>query len=386
MIVTLTPEHFEQRTTVYGGRGLFAVKPIPSNTLIHASSSPYASVIYREYRKEVCAYCFAYAFEANRGRTWNIKLDPNGTGGVRFCSAECKDAWRREEDIDSMISQMNISIDQLDQKMQRQVENQKMQRQVEIRSGRGDRTSSSSSSLAKLNPTVVTQDFIDSAWKTAENEEFTGEPLSSLELDLVRFLASGLIHRCIERLQESSETRKLACKAGTWSELLDLQNNELEYISAAPHVLERQLRAYKFLRQAAIPTLKQYILNSDSVRAILGRDQGNAFGIFEVDGDDMLGYALFLSASYFNHDCSPNVRKKRHGRSMHFYTTRDIDVGEELCTNYIDIEDSVSERRENLSKNWYFDCVCRRCERELSTLRTNTYPEAKEATGIIGVE
>jgi len=279
-------EYFEKKKTAYGGRGLFALKPIPPNTLIHASCSPYASVIYREYRKEVCAYCFSYSFEANRGRTWNIKLDPNGTGGVRFCSIECKDTWRKEEDVDNMIGQMNISIEQFDQKT----------RQAETRSN----SCPLPSNLQK--PDVdISQGFVDAAWKTSENEAFSGEPLDSLELDLVRFLASGLIHRCIEdsfqQYPESGSTQSFSCQFGTWSELLDLQNKEY----ATPRVLNRHLRAYKFLRQVAIPALKPYVRDSDLVRAILGRDQSNAFGIFEVDGDDMLGYGLFPSASYFNH-------------------------------------------------------------------------------------
>ncbi|KIK57318.1 hypothetical protein GYMLUDRAFT_172774, partial [Collybiopsis luxurians FD-317 M1] len=61
-----------QKSTPYGGRGLFATHFIPKDTLLHTSSSPFASVIYRKYRKEVCADCFAYSFESNRN-TWNIK-------------------------------------------------------------------------------------------------------------------------------------------------------------------------------------------------------------------------------------------------------------------------------------------------------------------------
>ena len=64
-------------------------------------------------------------------------------------------------------------------------------------------------------------------------------------------------------------------------------------------------------------------------------------------------------------DCEPNVRKKRVGRAMQFYTTRDVPADEELCINYIDLEVDVRQRREELLKNWHFECSCKRCEREL---------------------
>lgn len=49
---------------------------------------------------------------------------------------------------------------------------------------------------------------------------------------------------------------------------------------------------------------------------------------------------------------------------MDFYTARDVEEGEELCISYIDIKDSVSQRQEELFKEWYFQCVCRRCQVE----------------------
>lgn len=93
--------------------------------------------------------------------------------------------------------------------------------------------------------------------------------------------------------------------------------------------------------------------------------------------------ASLILASYFNHgkshsfhvfivslikkitDCTPNIRKERAGRKLHFYTTRDVALGEELCISYIDIKDSVTERKHQLSANWYFDCACDRCKEEL---------------------
>ncbi|KAF5368345.1 hypothetical protein D9758_002427 [Tetrapyrgos nigripes] len=287
----MTSQYFEKKKTFYGGRGLFATKSIPANTLIHTALSPYASVIYREYRKEVCAYCFAYAFESNRN-AWNIRHEKEGSG-VWFCSNECKDLWEREENVEGMVIQMNISIDQMDRRLK------KAQSRAHPISEGGDQTSlylSSSHSLDK----VITQDFLDSTWRSVESRKGTlEEPLNDLELDLVRFLTSGLIRRCLEHRSPEQHYDPLdhdgppkpnhLHAAGTWSGFLDLQDNELNYIRAEPEVLDRQIRAYIFLRMVAIPMLKPYVRTAEFVRAILGRDQGNAFGIFEIDGDDMMG-------------------------------------------------------------------------------------------------
>ena len=67
-------------------------------------------------------------------------------------------------------------------------------------------------------------------------------------------------------------------------------------------------------------------------------------------------------------DCSPNVKKRRAGRALEFYAMRDIRAGEELCTTYIDVDDPVLQRRAELYEQWYFDCACTRCHRELQEL------------------
>ena len=47
-----------------------------------------AHVIRKEYRREVCAWCFAY----DRGRAWKIRDHWEGAGVV-FCSDPCKEKW-----------------------------------------------------------------------------------------------------------------------------------------------------------------------------------------------------------------------------------------------------------------------------------------------------
>ncbi|KAJ7705600.1 hypothetical protein B0H17DRAFT_1038392 [Mycena rosella] len=339
---------FRRETTWYGGRGLFATEPIPKGTLLHTCPAPYASVIYRVFRKEVCGHCFAYSFDARRN-AWNVKLEAGS--GIWFCGEKCRDDWIRDENVGQLIGGMNVAVDKLAKNMDKRAAGQIFPPELLVSN--------------------MTQEVIDRAWADAESASLPTDAqagsapvLEELELDTVRFLLSAVVRRYIE---DSAQTAPLL---NSWADLLQLQNNELQYICGRPYVLASQLRIYAFIRRivSSVPLLAPYLATSETVRAVLARDQGNVFGMYEMsqEGDsEMLGWSMYVSASYFNHDCAPNVRKERAGRALLFYTTRDVDLGEELCISYIDITDTVADRRKELSLNWYFDCVCQRCKREL---------------------
>ncbi|KAK7052110.1 protein lysine methyltransferase [Favolaschia claudopus] len=348
---------FRRQATWYGGRGLFATQPISKDTLLHTCPFPYASVIYRVFRKEVCGLCFAYAFDAGRN-AWNIKLE-NGTG-IWFCSEGCRDRWIRDESSE-IVPAMNAAIDKLAKMAE------KKQRSVAADSAR------IFTEIPKVES--LTQDFIDEAWVIAENSAATQLPtLSEMELDTVRFVLSAILRRHAE---DSGLQKTMPSPLDSWPALLELQNNELHFYRARPHALPSNLRIYAFIRRIVltdVPALATYLATFETVHAVLARDPGNVFGMYEMneEGDsEMLGWCMYVSASYFNHDCAPNVRKKRMGRELHFFATRDIAPGEELCTNYIDVKDTVTDRRKELAANWYFDCVCDRCKRELGATDDN---------------
>ncbi|KAJ3784779.1 hypothetical protein GGU10DRAFT_333651 [Lentinula aff. detonsa] len=323
---------FIQKTTPHGGRGLFATTLIPKDTLL-MSTSPYASVVYRRYRKEVCAQCFSYAYEFNRN-TWKVKYELDGSSS-HFCSEICKDEWQSRHNVDNLIAIANAALDRQEKTMKKP------------RSTRETQNVSFPDSTA-----TITMVEIDSAWKKVEETTINvvlKEPLDELELDTARFLASAIVRRHLETTTSSSPD---SCTTGTWSQVLQLQDNELVYTQARPYALASHLCVYLFLRRALwfnIPILRPYLETSDTVRDLLARDQGNAFGLFEVAGDsEMLGYAIFNLGSYFNHDCSPNVRKERQGQSMAFYTMRDVQPNEELCINYIDVKDAVNKKAQQI--------------------------------------
>ncbi|KAF9456320.1 hypothetical protein BDZ94DRAFT_404956 [Collybia nuda] len=336
------------RTTSYGGRGLFSTARILKDTLLISCDAPYATVIYRKFRKEVCAHCFAYAFDV-RKNTWNVKLDGQAGNGVWFCKEECRDAWVIEQNVGGLQGLMNAAVDKAAKCMKK------------------PKGAPTPAFIDHLRPEDITHEVHDLAWKHAEKVYArSGTPipcLDEMELDSVRFVVSAIVRRYFE------DTTPLAHNTLSWSELLQLQDNEIMHIRSRPYMLDSHMRIYGFLCKVMLPILQPYVQSSEMVRAILGRDQGNVFGLWDMstEGDsEMLGWSMYVSGSYFNHDCAPNVRKVRNNRALCFFTTRDVEAGEELCINYIDIKDKVLERRAELASNWYFDCACRRCEGELA--------------------
>ena len=89
----------ETRATETSGRGIFAKTAIPKDTLIHTSELPYASVIYPEFKKEVCALCHKYSLDNDR-HTWSIRSDDCG---VWFCSDQCRIVWENEMNVDGVL-------------------------------------------------------------------------------------------------------------------------------------------------------------------------------------------------------------------------------------------------------------------------------------------
>ncbi|KDQ23403.1 hypothetical protein PLEOSDRAFT_1068435 [Pleurotus ostreatus PC15] len=356
-------DEYEQKATPYGGRGLFATKGLSSGTVIFTCNEPYAWVIYKKFRKEVCAECFLYVRDdvvAQKARRLAWKIRPSNSSGaigegVWFCSEKCRDEWGTVGCYSSEAVAIQRAIDRLHASM-----------------------------LGNQGKRGQAKETIDARWKTAESSLMKNilrsQSLSESELETARFLSSAIIRCWREELDTLAKTTQNAPQApkllSKWENLLTLQNNEAVHLRAHPDSLDTWIRVYTFLRCAvqaassAIPsTLASYFEGSERIRDVLARDHGNVFGIWEegeamLDDDDeseMLGFAMYIDGSYFNHSCDPNVRKTRRGRAMEFRTTREIVAGEELNINYIDTKADWKSRRKELLRGWYFDCKCRRC-------------------------
>jgi SET and MYND domain-containing protein len=165
--------------------------------------------------------------------------------------------------------------------------------------------------------------------KPAKIEHISPTVLSELELDTARFVLSGLLKKCIEQLYQSSdEARKGPTfpsthqPAGTWSDVLDLQDNALPHVQLRPHILTSHIRVWAFVKfvvhlasketkglseqtKQLVQMLKTSVDTSNDTRAILGREHGNVFGIWDMAPEgtesEMLGWGLYSFGSYFNH-------------------------------------------------------------------------------------
>ncbi|KAI5886601.1 SET domain-containing protein [Schizophyllum commune H4-8] len=497
-------EPFEPRVTSYGGRGLFATKPISAGTLLRTCPAPYASAIYAPFRKEVCAHCFAYAFDAGKN-AWNVKHDASPAS--RFCSVECMQSWAGEHDL-SLVARVEKAVQGL-----------------------------AKSSLGVKKPVVapviafdgaatdITMQDLDEAWQAAEAMDVKAGTLvlDEMEEEIMRFVLSAILRKYHEDTAghaasahdgvlsstrddgvvgqvapaDSSAAPTIPTSpagpfsasiptypAGPFAAFLELQDNELQHVRTNPAILPAQIRVWLFVRLAvmglparggrgsressargsrdtsvwgsrgtsargspdtsarqsrepsalgsraspapgaqrtspsraypftatpellrkaavpeplpkgtvpetlpkaaiseplpkgtvpeplpkgAVPELLPYLSTPHLLRAILARDHANAFGLFdmqETGESEMLGWAVYVAGSYFNHDCAPNVRKLRRGRALQFVTTRDVAPGEELCISYVDTQDTKASRAAQFAQHWNFVCGCGRCRGE----------------------
>ncbi|PPQ84392.1 hypothetical protein CVT25_012491 [Psilocybe cyanescens] len=402
--------------TPYGGRSAFAREEIPEGTPVLFCSAPYATVIFWKFRREVCATCFAYAFESGKSK-WSVKLgeDSKGAGGAWFCSEACRDVCVQENELFEgqgigWWTEMNGVFERLMTQMAKPGK-------------QGQKPSTKIAPAARLaylddiTAADVTPEFVDQAWMVAEDvslEECRNgwvEVLTEFEMDTARFVLDGIVRKVAEdvsplfpALDHLPSGRDGYCAgAGRWSDMLELQDNELPLVASKPYILASRIRIYRFLRHLATSLSSQHrsrsgtstprggsesaplvsftfadklrdcLSSSMEARAIMARDHGNVFGIWDMatddEGSEMLGWGAYIFGSYFNHDCSPNLKKVRDKRGIQFYALRDIRVGEELCISYVDETcPSVVDRAKQLGADWFFDCQCARCVKELEVI------------------
>eukprot|EP01116_Phalansterium_solitarium_P015949 TRINITY_DN3594_c0_g1_i2.p1 TRINITY_DN3594_c0_g1~~TRINITY_DN3594_c0_g1_i2.p1 ORF type:complete len:425 (+),score=96.00 TRINITY_DN3594_c0_g1_i2:59-1333(+) len=92
----------------------------------------------------------------------------------------------------------------------------------------------------------------------------------------------------------------------------------------------------------------------------------NSFLIM-TDSMTRIGMGFYLKAALLNHSCCPNCWTKFDGSTVRIRTLCDIAPGDELTISYIELNQSRAERQKDLGGNYFFDCDCDRCERELVT-------------------
>lgn len=370
-----TSPYFTIAETPYGGRGAFASKHIPKDALILSCKAPYASVVCRKFRKEVCAWCFAWSWEVARKSSWSISvpLEPqqvgdcgkpngktkNGAGnganaGVWFCGERCRHAWISDGEDTSLVDNIghagvrgvvNAALERCLATMEKDKTKSRTMptpNGIELEWGAFLQSLEDRESGSDISSTVL-----DGIWERAERlSSLSGSStptvkdvptngkgkakaiplspavLSEFELDTARFVLTGLLRKCIE---EFSGLCTPVCSGGTWSDVLDLQDNTVAHIQSKPHILSSNIRVWAFIKfvvhsasrdtknlseqtKYLVQMLKKSADTPQETRAILGREHGNVFGIWDMapEGVDseMLGWGLYPFGSYFNHGLS----------------------------------------------------------------------------------
>ncbi|KAG0197251.1 hypothetical protein BGX28_009249 [Mortierella sp. GBA30] len=204
--------------------------------------------------------------------------------------------------------------------------------------------------------------------------------MQSNELVLVRQQLMEEMSSQEQEEADSTEAALVAAEAGDhnehmghWRELLSILPSHL---LSCFYVYLRLRDAYLLLKleentKATIPSVTLTIDNT-LFRTILYREVANSFGIRDAS-DELLGFAVFPRASFFNHSCRPNIQKKRRqgekARQMEYWSTGVIQAGEECCINYGDISSGLEERQERLEDMYFFRCSCPRCLEEEEVIR-----------------
>lgn len=327
--------YYEIRDTTYGGRGVFAKTDLVAGTALLRSPTPSASVIYREFRLEACAECFAY----DLGRTWKIGAADKA---VRFCSEQCRDTW------EARVGPAGIRAWEATEAWVRTAKNL------------GD---------DEITAEAPDENTIEQAWTIVGTLDGLGARALRKELtaahgfpaypDTLAFLLSGII-TAYEDPSLFAETMHLAPTTRPYS---------------SSRVLASHVASLRTLR-AILPAELVPFATPQVARALVARDARNSFAMWTVpedDGAEMLGFGIWPNASFFNHACAPSVAKRRVGREWQFALEKDVREGEEMCISYIGETElrsmDVEARRRTLKDSWGFECICTRCTDESAGLQ-----------------
>ena len=370
-------EFLDVRDTGVAGKAVFARNDVANDSLVLTTSrslSPIAHVILRPYRREVCAYCFAY----DRGRQWKIR---NPGAGVAFCSEACQTKFT--QDVDDIGLEAHEAIEAFIKDKQRRYggsESSCDDQDVEMGGQSGTATASASSDSTQLDvekswaQTESNGKMIASARSGARPSKADKNILRQaleqpVDVDLPFYLLSGVL----KAYQAAARKRIASVKMDELlPSLFSLADDDQTFSSNAAII--EYTRAYIVL-MAVLPTQLLSFLQTGLCRNIASRASHNAFSIrppSSSDGEqsgEFLGWGVWPEASFFNHSCTPNVKKERRGREWRFsveapHGQDKVAAGTELCITYLGGDErslSVEDRREKLHEEWNFKCNCDRC-------------------------
>lgn len=344
---------FVVRETPGAGRGVFASADIPAGTVLLTAGDVSTLTIHREYRKEVCAFCFAY----NRGINWPVR---ESEAGLSFCTEQCRarliglvgdDGLKSYQAIETLSKRKQKSTHEPELKAEQTPTKQEIEQAWAAASVQGDliaasRTSSSPTKAARKTASLAVQN-----------------PAAP---SVLSYLLSGVLTAASMPEQWSVEHPNVRSKL---AEHVNRASISVLHANPTPYsnhdVLRQHIVSYLHL-VAVLPSSLMPFATSKICYTLATRNSQNAFGLRSLDdnGDEIFGYGDWPKASYWNHSCAPNVNKSRTGREWLFRAERDILATEQLCITYLGGDErsmSTGERRTRLLGEWGFHCLCSRC-------------------------
>ena len=338
------------------GRGAFATRDIRAGETVLIADDLTVHALFREYRGEVCWNCFAY----NRGERLAIR---DAVHGFAFCSEACRLTYTQQCDdvglraraaVEKLVKMKGARREKSDELVDRicqeprptgaEIETAWKRAEADAAVIRNARVAGQSGAIAKAERQVL--------------QRALSAPASP---DILTFQLSAVLMRYNESRGGASTVQ--------WPHILELEPDTLPYVSAGD--LGDYVTSYLHLL-AVLPEELLTLVTAEMLHTVKTREVHNSFGIRSLgdEGSEFFGYGVWPSASYFNHCCAPNLRRKRVGRAWLFSAKHDIGAGSQLYISYLSGEDvevealSWRERSRDLKRTWGFGCACDTCRSE----------------------
>eukprot|EP01050_Picozoa_sp_SAG11_P020251 SAG11_NODE_3382_length_2485_cov_1.076278_2_plen_181_part_00 len=108
----------------------------------------------------------------------------------------------------------------------------------------------------------------------------------------------------------------------------------------------------------------------------LGLNPARALAIVRSGGEACIGWALYRTASMFNHSCCPNSEwfMERSG-ALRVVSLVPLKAGDAVTISYLDLGLGRAARQARLQSAYNFSCECARCAHESDEGELETKPD-----------
>lgn len=111
------------------------------------------------------------------------------------------------------------------------------------------------------------------------------------------------------------------------------------------------------------PSLSVDIVNFKLILHVFSLLEVNSFGVANAKSQIRVGTGLYYPTNLLDHSCDPNAIAVFRDRKQFIIAIKPIKKGDPVNISYIDQAiESAEERKFVLARDYYFSCVCSRCQ------------------------